>query len=179
MARTTDAQKDSTRSTAFKDHHQGNGKPNTNTAEDTRTCRHRHHIVRQQGWRCDVDERIVQKTAEHTLPENHSLAPKKKRPGPLRRDQHGETRRNEGIFFTTDKNTFKVVCFPPPLQTEGKIYKAGGFPEHQRSPGRNGIESLAKLLSVMTHEIMNSIAPIIAGRNTEKQVAGLDQGPEQ
>ncbi|HNF02439.1 MAG TPA: ATP-binding protein, partial [Ferruginibacter sp.] len=62
--------------------------------------------------------------------------------------------------FTTDKNTFKVLLSATAFQTEGKVYKLVAFQNINEALDETESKAWQKLLSVMTHEIMNSIAPI-------------------
>lgn len=69
---------------------------------------------------------------------------------------------------TGDKNSFKVLIAASAFQTEGKIYKLVAFQNVNEALDENEAEAWKKLLSVMTHEIMNSIAPISSLADTLK-----------
>ncbi|MFN8306810.1 MAG: HAMP domain-containing sensor histidine kinase [Ferruginibacter sp.] len=70
--------------------------------------------------------------------------------------------------FTTDKNTFKVLLSATAFQTEGKVYKLVAFQNINEALDETESKAWQKLLSVMTHEIMNSIAPISSLAETLK-----------
>lgn len=67
-----------------------------------------------------------------------------------------------------DKSTFKVLVVATTFQTEGKLYKLVAFQNVNEALDENEAEAWKKLLSVMTHEIMNSIAPISSLADTLK-----------
>lgn len=69
---------------------------------------------------------------------------------------------------TGDKNSFKVLISASAFQTEGKIYKLVALQNVNEALDENEAEAWKKLLSVMTHEIMNSIAPISSLADTLK-----------
>ena len=62
--------------------------------------------------------------------------------------------------ITTDKNNVKILLSASAFQTEGKIYKLIAFQNINEVVDETESQAWRKLLSVMTHEIMNSIAPI-------------------
>lgn len=59
-----------------------------------------------------------------------------------------------------DKNTFKVLLSATAFHTEGLKYKLIAFQNVNEALDETESKAWQKLLSVMTHEIMNSIAPI-------------------
>ena len=81
-----------------------------------------------------------------------------------------------------DRNSFKVLLSATAFQTSGRIYKLVAF--QNVSEALDETESrLTKLLSVMTHEIMNSVAPISSLAETLKNrlqlsVAGINDRPD-
>ena len=64
------------------------------------------------------------------------------------------------IKMNTERGSYRIVISASTFQTEGKKYKLVAF--HNVNEALDQTESKAwdKLLNVMTHEIMNSIAPI-------------------
>jgi nitrogen fixation/metabolism regulation signal transduction histidine kinase len=59
-----------------------------------------------------------------------------------------------------DKNAFKVLLSATAFHTEGQKYKLVAFQNVNEALDETESKAWQKLLSVMTHEIMNSIAPI-------------------
>jgi two-component system, NtrC family, nitrogen regulation sensor histidine kinase NtrY len=70
--------------------------------------------------------------------------------------------------ITTDKNTLKVLISATAFQTEGKVYKLIAFQNINEALDETESKAWQKLLSVMTHEIMNSVAPISSLAETLK-----------
>jgi len=70
--------------------------------------------------------------------------------------------------ITTDKNTLKVLLSATAFQTEGKVYKLIAFQNINEALDETESKAWQKLLSVMTHEIMNSVAPISSLAETLK-----------
>lgn len=75
---------------------------------------------------------------------------------------------NKVISITTDKNSLKVLLSATAFQTEGKIYKLIAFQNINEALDETESKAWQKLLSVMTHEIMNSVAPISSLADTLK-----------
>jgi signal transduction histidine kinase len=73
---------------------------------------------------------------------------------PLRSGEH------KVVSFNRDGNQFKFLLSATAFQTEGRIYKLIAFQNVSEALDENESEAWRKLLSVMTHEIMNSVAPI-------------------
>ncbi|HET9056982.1 MAG TPA: ATP-binding protein [Chitinophagaceae bacterium] len=73
------------------------------------------------------------------------------------------------IKVNTDKLSFKILVAATSFQTEGKLYKLVAFQNVNEALDENEAEAWKKLLSVMTHEIMNSIAPISSLADTLKK----------
>ncbi|MDB5197047.1 MAG: histidine kinase [Flaviaesturariibacter sp.] len=67
-----------------------------------------------------------------------------------------------------EKSTFKVLLSATAFQTEGKRYKLIAFQNVNEALDETESKAWQKLLSVMTHEIMNSIAPISSLAETLK-----------
>lgn len=59
-----------------------------------------------------------------------------------------------------EKETFKVLLSATAFQTEGKKYRLVAFQNVHEALDETESKAWQKLLSVMTHEIMNSVAPI-------------------
>ncbi len=70
--------------------------------------------------------------------------------------------------ITTDKNTLKILLSATAFQTEGKVYKLIAFQNINEALDETESKAWQKLLSVMTHEIMNSVAPISSLAETLK-----------
>ncbi|MES2649557.1 MAG: HAMP domain-containing sensor histidine kinase [Bacteroidota bacterium] len=71
-------------------------------------------------------------------------------------------RPGEGKIATIhlDKNSFKVLLAVTTFQTDGKKFKLIAFQNVNEALDETESKAWQKLLSVMTHEIMNSVAPI-------------------
>ena len=67
-----------------------------------------------------------------------------------------------------ERSFFKVLLSATAFQTEGKKYKLIAFQNVNEALDETESKAWQKLLSVMTHEIMNSIAPISSLANTLK-----------
>lgn len=80
------------------------------------------------------------------------------------------------VKASDDKSIFKVLVVATTFQTEGKLYKLVAFQNVNEALDENEAEAWKKLLSVMTHEIMNSIAPISSLADTLKN--RLQQSPK-
>src|SRR5256885_10725635 len=90
---------------------------------------------------------------------------------------------NKLADITHDRNTFKVLLTATAFQTSGKIYKLIAFQNVSEALDETESKAWQKLLSVMTHEIMNSIAPISSLAETLKNrlqlsVAGINERPD-
>jgi nitrogen fixation/metabolism regulation signal transduction histidine kinase len=70
------------------------------------------------------------------------------------------------ITIHQDKNKVKVVASATAFQTEGMQYKLLAFQNVSQVLDETESKAWQKLLSVMTHEIMNSVAPISSLANT-------------
>ena len=64
------------------------------------------------------------------------------------------------ISITKDKNVFKTLMGATAFQTDSRIYKLIAFQDVNEALDETEAKAWQKLLSVMTHEIMNSVAPI-------------------
>jgi signal transduction histidine kinase len=67
-----------------------------------------------------------------------------------------------------EKETFKILLSATAFQTDGKKYKLIAFQNVNDALDETESKAWQKLLSVMTHEIMNSIAPISSLAETLK-----------
>ena len=76
----------------------------------------------------------------------------------------------EGKIATAhaERSSFKVLLSATAFQTEGKIYKLIAFQNVSEALDETESKAWQKLLSVMTHEIMNSVAPISSLADTLK-----------
>ncbi len=72
------------------------------------------------------------------------------------------------ISITKDNNSLKILLSATAFQTEGKIYKLIAFQNINEALDETESKAWQKLLSVMTHEIMNSVAPISSLADTLK-----------
>ncbi len=75
---------------------------------------------------------------------------------------------NRVVKVNTDKATFKVLLSATAFQTDGKIFKLIAFQNVSEALDETEAQAWRKLLSVMTHEIMNSVAPISSLADTLK-----------
>src|SRR6201985_2824773 len=64
------------------------------------------------------------------------------------------------ISITKDKNVFKTLMGATAFQTDSRVYKLIAFQDVNEALDETEAKAWQKLLSVMTHEIMNSVAPI-------------------
>src|SRR5580704_3829013 len=64
------------------------------------------------------------------------------------------------ITLTKDKNVFKTLIAATAFQTDSRVYKLIAFQDVNEALDETEAKAWQKLLSVMTHEIMNSVAPI-------------------
>jgi len=67
---------------------------------------------------------------------------------------------NKIISITKDSNTFKTLMAATAFQTDSRVYKLIAFQDVNEALDETEAKAWQKLLSVMTHEIMNSVAPI-------------------
>ncbi|MEO5995696.1 MAG: ATP-binding protein [Chitinophagaceae bacterium] len=67
-----------------------------------------------------------------------------------------------------EKNAFKILLSATAFQTEGKVFKLIAFQNVNEALDETESRAWQKLLNVMTHEIMNSIAPISSLAETLK-----------
>ena len=76
----------------------------------------------------------------------------------------------DGRIATAHQETssFKVLLSATAFQTEGKIYKLIAFQNVNEALDETESKAWQKLLSVLTHEIMNSVAPISSLADTLK-----------
>ena len=96
---------------------------------------------------------------------------------------HSLEKRDEGLYkeainiktgesklatATNDKTSFKVLLSATAFQTDNQTFKLIAFQNVNEALDENEAEAWRKLLSVMTHEIMNSVAPISSLAETLK-----------
>lgn len=87
-------------------------------------------------------------------------------------------RDNKITSVTTDKNTMKILLSATAFQTDDKTYKLIAFQNINEVVDETEAQAWRKLLSVMTHEIMNSIAPISSLADTlNYRLAALSEQP--
>ena len=67
---------------------------------------------------------------------------------------------NRVVSITRDKNVSKTLMAATAFQTDGRVYKLIAFQDVNEALDETEAKAWQKLLSVMTHEIMNSVAPI-------------------
>ncbi len=67
-----------------------------------------------------------------------------------------------------ERTSFKILLSATAFQTEGRIYKLIAFQNVNEALDETESKAWQKLLSVLTHEIMNSVAPISSLANTLK-----------
>lgn len=76
---------------------------------------------------------------------------------------------NKIVSLATPRGAQKVVLAATAFQTEGKTYKLIAFQNVDTALDETEANAWQKLLSVMTHEIMNSVAPISSLADTLKR----------
>ena len=67
---------------------------------------------------------------------------------------------NKIVSLTRDKNVYKALMAATAFQTDGRVYKLVAFQDVNEALDETEAKAWQRLLSVMTHEIMNSVAPI-------------------
>ncbi|GGB15863.1 sensor histidine kinase [Puia dinghuensis] len=67
---------------------------------------------------------------------------------------------NKIVSLTRAGNVFKTLMAATAFQTDGRVYKLIAFQDVNEALDETESKAWQKLLSVMTHEIMNSVAPI-------------------
>lgn len=72
------------------------------------------------------------------------------------------------VQMTKDRGLLKVLISATAFQTDNKIYKLIAFQNVDEALDENEARAWQRLLSVMTHEIMNSVAPISSLADTLK-----------
>ncbi|PVD53303.1 ATP-binding protein [Terrimonas sp.] len=72
------------------------------------------------------------------------------------------------VSVTRDNNIFKVLISATAFQTDNRIFKLVAFQNVDDALDENESKAWQRLLSVMTHEIMNSVAPISSLADTLK-----------
>jgi signal transduction histidine kinase len=79
-----------------------------------------------------------------------------------------KTGESKVISITNDRSSIKVLISATAFQTDGRIYKLIAFQNINEALDETESKAWQKLLSVMTHEIMNSVAPISSLADTLK-----------
>lgn len=72
------------------------------------------------------------------------------------------------VSITKDNSSFKILLSATMFENEGKTYKLIAFQNINDALDEGESQAWQKLLSVMTHEIMNSVAPISSLAETMK-----------
>lgn len=72
------------------------------------------------------------------------------------------------ITILKDQSSFKALVSTAAFQTDGKGYRLAAFQNVNEALDENESKAWQRLLSVMTHEIMNSVAPISSLADTLK-----------
>jgi len=90
---------------------------------------------------------------------------------------------NKVVDITHERSSFKLLLTATAFQTGGRIYKLVAFQNVSEALDETESKAWQKLLSVMTHEIMNSVAPISSLAETLKNrlqlsVAGISERPD-
>jgi signal transduction histidine kinase len=67
---------------------------------------------------------------------------------------------NKIVSLTRDRNVYKALMAATAFQTDGRVYKLVAFQDVNEALDETEAKAWQRLLSVMTHEIMNSVAPI-------------------
>ena len=75
---------------------------------------------------------------------------------------------NKVVDIMHEKNSSKILLTATAFQTGGRIYKLVAFQNVSEALDETESKAWQKLLSVMTHEIMNSVAPISSLAETLK-----------
>jgi two-component system, NtrC family, nitrogen regulation sensor histidine kinase NtrY len=75
---------------------------------------------------------------------------------------------NRIVTIAKDKSNIKIVLSATAFQTEGELFKLVAFQNVNEALDETEAKAWQKLLSVMTHEIMNSVAPISSLAETLK-----------
>ncbi len=121
------------------------------------------HQSGETGW---MNESLKKMLGIPYLKTIHSL---EKRDGPLYREIIA-LRTGEGrvVKLTRDRSMVKVLLSATAFQTDNRIYKLIAFQNVDEALDENEAKAWQKLLSVMTHEIMNSVAPISSLADTLK-----------
>src|SRR5215471_1564590 len=86
------------------------------------------------------------------------------------------------VSITKDNSSFKALISATAFQTDNKVYKLVAFQNVNEALDETEARAWQKLLSVMTHEIMNSVAPISSLAETmlnrlQKAVIHLKEQP--
>jgi len=122
------------------------------------------HATGEIGWMNESFKRLLGIPYLKTI---HSL---EKRDANLYREvlalRPGE---NKVVDIMHEKSAFKILLNATAFQTGGRIYKLIAFQNVSEALDETESKAWQKLLSVMTHEIMNSVAPISSLAETLKK----------
>ncbi|EMR02746.1 sensor histidine kinase [Cesiribacter andamanensis] len=114
-------------------------------------------------WMNEALKRLLQLPYLRTI---HSL---EKRDAELYADVAGlQPGQSKIATASLDKNAVKILLSATAFQTDGQTYKLIAFQNVNEALDETESKAWQKLLSVMTHEIMNSIAPISSLADTLK-----------
>lgn len=97
----------------------------------------------------------------------HSL--EKREPGLYKEVLVLRTGEHKVVTLNRDNNQSKILMNATAFQTENRIFKLIAFQNVSETLDETEAEAWRKLLSVMTHEIMNSVAPISSLAETLKR----------
>ena len=86
--------------------------------------------------------------------------------------------KNKVVSIKRDQSDTKILMSSTVFQTEGKSHKLIAFQNVNEALDENESRAWHKLLSVMTHEIMNSVAPISSLADTLKNRLHSQNGKE-
>lgn len=79
-----------------------------------------------------------------------------------------DSNEHEVVTINREQNTLKILLSATLFQTDGKVFKLVAFQNVSEALDETESKAWQRLLSVMTHEIMNSIAPISSLADTLK-----------
>jgi two-component system nitrogen regulation sensor histidine kinase NtrY len=113
------------------------------------------HISGDIGW---MNESLKNMLGVPYLKTIHSL--ERRDPGLYQEILGLRPGENKIVTIVKDNNPFKTLLAGTAFQTDGKIYKLIAFQDVNEALDETEAKAWQKLLSVMTHEIMNSVAPI-------------------
>jgi len=113
------------------------------------------HKSGQIGW---MNESLKKMLGVPYLKTIHSL--ERREPGLYQEVLALRPGQSKVVSITKDKSVFKALISATAFQTDNIVYKLIAFQNVDEALDETEAKAWQKLLSVMTHEIMNSIAPI-------------------